>query len=67
MSSLPPTSHQSFVEASGPQEQQPKPVRQEKPSKLLDGIATAIPFELLESIDPAPAGAAPPRAEICPS
>jgi hypothetical protein len=67
MSSLPRISHHLFVEAVGHQEPRPKPVRLEKPAPLLQGIATAIPLELLESAEPTPAGAAPLRAEVCPT
>jgi hypothetical protein len=67
MSSLSLISNHLFIEAAGRQDNRRKPARDEKPANLLDGIATAIPLELLEATEPIPADTTPLRTDACPS
>ncbi len=57
MSSLPLISHHLFVEAAAGKDRVPrKPERSAQPPVTLKGIATSLPLELLEAVQPLPAG-----------
>ena len=57
MSSLPLISHHLFVQAAaGKDPAGHKPARADRRSITLKGIATTLPLELLDAVQPLPAG-----------
>ena len=58
MNSLPLISHHLFVEAIGGNDRASrKRAQADRPPVTLKGIATALPLELLDAVQPMPAGA----------
>jgi hypothetical protein len=67
MSSLPLISHHLFVEAASQEKAPRQRGRDKRSSVLLNGIATALPLELLDPGEPLPPETARPlRTSICP-
>jgi len=65
MSSLPLISHHLFVQAVGHEERAPREAtRERKPPMTLKGIATALPLELLDSVNELPPAARKLRASL---